>query len=417
MQRLALAFLLLAAALRAAPELSLTLDHADWVYGLDDTATFTVRVLDDGQPVPDATVTYQLGPERFETDYAAVTVPAAGLVLTGSMTSPGFLRCKVSYGEQSALATAAFAPEQLTVTQTDPADFDAFWASYIERLAAIPMNLSRELDVEASTEEVLVYKVSFDAWNFSDRPMRFYGMLTMPAAPGRYPAVLRVPGAGVRPYTGEKSLAARGMIVLQIGIHGIPVDLPEPLYQNLRAGALNYYPEFNLDNRDRYYFLRVYLACLRANDVLTQEENWDNTRLVVAGGSQGGQLSIVTSALDPRVTGTVTNYPAYCDTTGYLTGRAGGWPHLLSKPENQTAAKLETTRYYDTANFARRLHAPISLAFGYNDETCPPTSMQAVYNLIAVEKTLMIEKEMGHRSSRPFAKHYADRVAAMAGVQ
>ncbi len=40
-------------------------------------------------------------------------------------------------------------------------------------------------------------------------------------------------------------------------------------------------------------------------------------------------MSIATAALDSRVKGLAASYPALADMTGYLKGRAGGWPHLF----------------------------------------------------------------------------------------
>ena len=112
---------------------------------------------------------------------------------------------------------------------------------------------------------------------------------------------------------------------------------------------------------------------------LTSLPKWDGKNLLVLGGSQGGQLTIVTTALDPRVTALAASYPAYSDVTGYLRGRTGGWPGLFragadGKPgDAPIEAKLVTTTYYDTVNFARRLKVPGFCYRGYNDETCPPT--------------------------------------------
>jgi len=121
--------------------------------------------------------------------------------------------------------------------------------------------------------------------------------------PGHYPGVLLVPGAGVRPYFGDKGTAARGAITLEIGIHGIPVNLPQEVYDQLLAGALKDYWLYNLDDRDRYYYRRVILGSLRANDFLTSRPAWDGKNLLVIGASQGGMLAIATAALDTRVTG------------------------------------------------------------------------------------------------------------------
>jgi cephalosporin-C deacetylase-like acetyl esterase len=80
---------------------------------------------------------------------------------------------------------------------------------------------------------------------------------------------------------------------------------------------LSGYLNFGLDHRDRYYYRRVYLGCVRANDFLTAHAKWDGANLAVTGGSQGGALSIVTAALDPRVKGLAAYYPALSDVTGY----------------------------------------------------------------------------------------------------
>ena len=51
------------------------------------------------------------------------------------------------------------------------------------------------------------------------------------------------------------------------------------------AGALNGYWAYNLDDRDKYYYRRVYLSCIRANDFLTSLPSWDGKSLVVMGGA------------------------------------------------------------------------------------------------------------------------------------
>jgi cephalosporin-C deacetylase-like acetyl esterase len=211
-----------------------------------------------------------------------------------------------------------------------------------------------------------------------------------------------VPGAGVRPYAGDPDLASKGVIVLEIGVHGIPVNMAKEVYDELGVGALNGYQLFNFDNRDTYYYHRIYLGCVRANDFLTSLPAWDGKNLLVMGSSQGGQLSIVTAGLDSRVTGLSATHPAYCDVTAELHGRAGGWPHpFMPGPDgkanpNATPAKIETSAYYDSVNFAKRIKVPGYYNWGYNDETCPPTSTYAAYNLITAPKTLGLTLELGH---------------------
>ncbi len=221
---------------------------------------------------------------------------------------------------------------------------------------------------------------------------RIFGILSVPKAEGKYPAVLKVPGAGVRPYRGDVSLAEKGLITFEIGIHGIPVNMPAEVYENLRTASLYQYPAASLDDKNKYYYKRVYLGCVRALDYLTSLPNYDGKNLAVYGGSQGGALSIVTAALDSRVKYLGAFYPALSDVTGYLHNRAGGWPHLFSKENlayNNKKEKLETVKYYDVVNFAKQLTVPGLYSWGFNDETCPPTSMYAAYNSITSPKELL----------------------------
>jgi cephalosporin-C deacetylase-like acetyl esterase len=171
------------------------------------------------------------------------------------------------------------------------------------------------------------------------------------------------------------------------------------VYNDLARTTLDGYPFFNLDDRDRYYYKRVYLGCVRANDLLCSLPEFDGSTLAVTGGSQGGALSIVTAGLDPRVKFLAAFYPALCDVTGYLSGRAGGWPHMFSesnKAFNVKKDKIETSKYYDVVNFARMVKAPGFYSWGYNDVTCPPTSMYSAYNVIQAPKKLCIFEETGH---------------------
>ena len=48
-------------------------------------------------------------------------------------------------------------------------------------------------------------------------------------------------------------------------------------------------------------------------------------------------------------------------------------------------------------NFARRVTVPGLYSWGFNDETCPPTSMYAAYNVITAPKRLMLAYDTGHQ--------------------
>lgn len=410
MLRLALSSLLLfplAAQDRAGTvHVRVSTDRSDWLYELGAPVRFRIVAVQDGHPLERVKVTYRIGPEMMPpavTETAAL--PAEGLIVDGgTMNQPGFLRCIATVEKNGktyrGLATAAFKPEAIQPTQQDPADFDDFWAAAKAALAKLPIDARVTPLPGYGNAAADCYHVNLQNVGMGQAPSRFYGVLCEPKAPGRYPALLSVPGAGVRPYRGMPELAARGIITFQVGIHGVPVTMEQTVYDSLGAGALANYNAFGLDNRERYYYRRVYLGCVRANDFLTSHPRWDGVNLVVTGGSQGGALSIVTAGLDPRVKGLAAYYPALSDLTGYLHNRAGGWPHMFRAAEGPLAHrspdKIETSRYYDVVNFARRVKAPGLYSWGFNDETCPPTSMYSAYNLIPGPKKLLLALETGH---------------------
>jgi cephalosporin-C deacetylase-like acetyl esterase len=69
------------------------------------------------------------------------------------------------------------------------------------------------------------------------------------------------------------------------------------------------------------------------------------------------------------------------------------------KDGHRTEAKLKTIAYYDVVNFARRVRVPGLYTWGYNDETCPPTSTFAAYGVIPGKKSLLLALETGHNQT------------------
>lgn len=383
-------------------------DHADWRYEPGQPVRFLITAIQDGHPLTGVQVSYRIGPEMMPPKVEkSEALPAGGLTVNaGTMNEPGFLRCIVTVEHKGkvyrGLATAAFRPEAIQPTQENPPDFDQFWEDGKAALAKIPMDAKVTPLPEYGNSAADCFHVNLQNIGMGAAPSRFYGVLCEPKAPGKYPALLSVPGAGVRPYRGLAAMAARGVITLQVGIHGIPVTMDQAVYDSLGAGALANYNTSGLDSRDRYYYRRVYLGCVRANDFLVSHPKWDGSHLAVTGGSQGGALSIVTAALDPRVRGLAAYYPALSDVTGYTKNRAGGWPHMFRATEgpmaHRSADKIATSRYYDVVNFARRVKVQGLYTWGFNDETCPPTSMYSAYNVIPGEKKLMLALETGHNN-------------------
>lgn len=368
-------------------------DHQDWRYDVGQTATFKVCVTQSNTLMSNVTIDYAAGPEMYQdVKKDGVVLKDGTLTLKGKMTKPGFYRVDVTAHvdgkDYKGACAAAFSPEKLQPTTVMPQDFSDYWQNAIKEARKIDLNPTKRLLPERCTKDVNVYEVSFQniQWNW-----RTYGILCVPVKEGKYPALLRVPGAGVRPYGGDIYTASKGAITLEIGIHGISVTMDQKVYDDVFNGALMNYWNWGMDNRDDSYYKRVIIGCIRALDYIEEYTPWNGQQLGVSGSSQGGFLSLATAGLDKRVTYYAPVHAALCDHTASLVGVACGWPHYFYWNKGKGQEKqIETSRYYDGVNFARLIDNNQKgwFSFGYNDDVVPPTTAWATYNTVKGPKEI-----------------------------
>lgn len=378
---------------------SVTPDHQDWNYKVGERASFVVNVRKSGTLLNQVKVDYEAGPVMYPNSKKTLTLKDGTMKWSGEMKTPGFYRLKVvahvDGKDYEGLCTAAFSPEKIKPFAQEPKDFDDFWKKALDEARQIDLNPTKVLLSERCTKDVNVYEVSYhnNRWG-----SKMYGILSIPVKPGKYPALLRVPGAGVRPYSGDTYTATGKCIVLEIGIHGVPVTMEQKVYDDLANAALNGYWDTNLENPDRNAYKRVVTGAVKGVDMIASLDEWDGKTVGVTGSSQGGFLSLAVAALDKRVTFLAAVHDAMCDYEAELHGVAGGWPHYFyhAKMNAITKARLEGARYYDGVNFARRITVPGWYSFGYNDEVVPPTSAYGLYNTIKAPKILSLYQMTGH---------------------
>ena len=378
---------------------SVTPDHQDWNYKVGEKASFVVNVRKSGTLLNQVKIDYEAGPVMYPNTKKTLILKDGTMKWSGEMKTPGFYRLKVvahvDGKDYEGLCTAAFSPEKIKPFAQEPKDFDDFWKKALDEARQIDLNPTKVLLPERCTKDVNVYEISYhnNRWG-----SKMYGVLSVPVKPGKYPALLRVPGAGVRPYSGDTYTATGKCIVLEIGIHGVPVTMEQKVYDDIANAALNGYWDTNLENPDRNAYKRVVTGAVKGVDMIASLDEWDGKTLGVTGSSQGGFLSLTVAALDKRVTFLAAVHDAMCDYEAELHGVAGGWPHYFyhAKMNAITKARLEGARYYDGVNFARRITVPGWYSFGYNDEVVPPTSSYGLYNSVKAPKTLSLYQMTGH---------------------
>lgn len=374
-------------------------DHSDWNYDLKENAIVKISVLKYGVPVNNTEIIYEYGEDEMPPEKTGTLhlKNGTGTINIGSMKTPGFRQLKVktiidghTYRDQVKLG---FDPFNIQPTVENLNDFDTFWQKAILENKAIPIEPVITHKPEFSTPTVNVYLVRLQNYQ---KGKFIYGYLSKPKDDKKHPVLFNPPGAGVKKINAITTFADEGFISFTTEIHGISPELSKEDYKSI-SNAIGDYWRINLDDKEQYYYKSVYLGCVRAIDFLTSLPEFDGKNVVVTGGSQGGALSIVTAALDKRVTAISAFYPALCDNSGYVNHRAGGWPHMFSSKHHLTTLeKIETMSYFDVVNFAKRITIPGFYSTGYNDNTCPPTSVLSAFNSINAEKEIVITPISGH---------------------
>lgn len=383
--------------------ITFTPNKADWNYRLKERVTLEVTVRKHNVALPNVELSYEWGPELLEPIERSVVSTGGNGVKTLSfkgLDRPGFMTCKATVVVDgltySNYITVGFAPEKLTPTAQLPTDFKDFWDKTLADARQIPLQPLLTPQPELCTPYADVYHIRFQNHQAGSY---IYGILSVPKKEGTFPALLRVPGGGVREYKGadKDHFCSRDMVVLEIGIHGIPVNLDPQVYLDLRANALSNYNTLRNDNKEQYYFRKVYTGCVKAIDFLASLPQVDADKIGVYGGSQGGLLALVVGALHEGVKCVASCYPSMAEIGAFQHGRAAGWPQLFAdKTETNLTQKLQVAAYYDAVNFARFVKAPTLYILGYNDQVCCPTSTYCVYNVLTSPKELLLPLDCGH---------------------
>ena len=402
-----------------------TPDRADGIYRAGERVGWTVT-LPRGMKDP--------GPFRYTIRRFGADSIGAGTVslakgrarIETSLTSPAMLVVEVTppvgasdFGNASTggrgrvRLAAAVEPTKITAAEPKPADFDAFWAEKLRQLAQVPVN---PVVKPGESDRIAIEWFSIRLNNVGGS--HIYGQLAKPAREGKFPAVLLSQWASA-PYPLQKtwvtSLAALGYLAFNIEPHDVPADMPQAFYDALPA-IIKQYNTIGTLSRDESYFLRMYLGVYRAVEYLASRPDWDGKTIVVTGTSMGGQQSFVAAGLNPRVTDLIVNVPAGADVTAALHKRWASYPNWnVSDPR-----VLETSRYFDTANFASRITARSLVGMGFIDDVSAPAGVWAVFNQITGPKEVVPMPDSPHNhlataaQQRPIVKRTSEWLDAIA---
>jgi cephalosporin-C deacetylase len=389
---------LLAAPFLHAQQLSFAPFHPNGIYELGERAGWTVT-LPPGAPA--ARYSYTVKKNNLDTlKTGTLDFSSGSATIEASLEEPGMLYAEIratsgaapgaTAGGRPVAVGAAVAPWKLQPSTPKPADFDAFWEGKLQTLAQIPINPTL---TPAPTEKpgVELYTVQLDSVGSHVQGYLAKPAPAKPGTPGKFPALVVFQYAGV--YALQTSTvtdrAAEGWLAFDVDSHDLP--------PSQAIGVASNYQSIGNTDRETSYFLNMYLRDTRAIDYIASRPDWDGKTIVVMGTSMGGQQSLVTAGLNPKVTAVIVNEPSGADSNGDLHGRKAGYPNW---PSNNPQI-MQTALYFDVANFASRIQAPVAAAMGFIDTTAPPVGIWIALDQIPGPKEAIPMIESAHNNITP----------------
>ena len=304
--------------------------------------------------------------------------------------------------------------ERYRPERREPADFDAFWQETLREARAHEL-AARFEPVTTPLRTVQVLDVRFAG--FGGSPVR--GWLTLPAgASGPLPCVVEYVG-----YGGGRGQATDHLLYASAGYAHLVMDTrgqgsswrigdtPDP-----DAGGAPHGPGFmtqGLHDPRAYYYRRVYVDAVRAVEAARAHPLVDPVRVAVAGGSQGGGLTLAAAGLVPDVALALPDVPFLChferavtltDSAPYSEIAAYCRIHRDAVPQ-----VFETLSYFDGMHFAARARARSLFSVGLMDTVCPPSTVYAAYNHYAGERDIRVYPFNGHEGGQE--RHSLEKLA------
>lgn len=284
-----------------------------------------------------------------------------------------------------------------------PEDFATFWADSLAAARALPLKAEFER-VASPLTAFEIDDVTFSGYG-GHRIKAWY--LRPAGVTTPLPCVVQYIG-----YGGGRDLPAlwlfwpsAGYATLVMDTRGqgstwAKGDTPDPVNGEANPAFPGFMTQ-GIQHPETYYYRRLFIDAARAVDAARSRPDVDAARVVVAGGSQGGALSLVAASLVPDVAACLPEVPFLCHFERAI-GLTDADPYAeltryLAVHREAVSAVYSTLRYFDGMHHATRIQAPVYVSTGLMDAVCPPSTVFAAYNhLPHADKAIEVYPFNGH---------------------
>lgn len=287
----------------------------------------------------------------------------------------------------------------VATTQTEPDDFDVFWADTIAETRSLPLDVTLTPHPTRLTQ-IDVYDVRFRG--FGGTPIRAW--LRVPhGATAPLPGMVQFFG-----YGNGRGHALRDLRWATAGYAHLVVDARGQGHGDTDDDHADGGPSAGgfltrgLRSPYDYYYRRVFTDAVRAVDALRSLALVDPGRVGVVGASQGGGIALAIAGLVPDLAVAVIQAPFLCELDRAATlSREHPYSLLtqyLADRRSDAATALDTLRYFDGVNHAKRASAPALLSTGMLDGVAPPETVLPAFGAYGGAKTVVLWPYNGHEA-------------------
>lgn len=295
-----------------------------------------------------------------------VTVAADSMIRVdlGSL-APGFYQVRL---RDSLRWNIGVRPDDVVSPPDHPKDFDKFWKKTFRELDMVPLSPEFKVIPSYSNELRTCYEVRYTSWGGAVSG----GILSIPNAPGKYPAQIMFMGYGAEPYYIDPSSSPEQIqFLVSVRDQGI-----------FKAGQ-DRWIDRGIEDKESFYYRGAFCDVKRAVDFVAALDKADPERMVAWGESQGGAFTFLAAAIDKRIKAIAPSVPFMGDYRDYA--RIVWWPvhEVFGEADASGLPRekvLQMLRYFDIKNFAPKVKCPVYMSFGLQDPTCPPHTNFAIYN-------------------------------------
>ena len=151
---------------------------------------------------------------------------------------------------------------------------------------------------------------------------------------------------------------------------------------------------------EKSYYRAVAIDSLRAVCCALEQPEVDSERVFAFGGSQGGGLTLIVTALEKRIRAAVAHVPNLCHMDMGILQSVSSLSEaadFVTRFPDRLSDVLKTLSYFDIMNLGDRIRQPVHVTVGLKDMTCLPETIFAAYNRICSEnKSIEVHPFMGH---------------------